>query len=83
MGMSTRGNPYSRPEKSHLELKEEFCSVDRDLDGVIDSTEFEQFIHHLDIRYDHTEIVHGFSTIDTDHDGRIGFAEFLSWWRAH
>lgn len=62
------------------ELREDFEEFDRDGDGTIDFSEFEELLDGLGAEMPHAEARIGFSEIDTDTDGRISFTEFAQWW---
>lgn len=73
---------YLRPQKSHLELMEDFRCCDKNADGKINYGEFKEFMELLEAQLSEQETSIGFREIDHDRNGLIELPEFLTWWRA-
>mmetsp|Transcript_20536 Transcript_20536/g.30868 ORF Transcript_20536/g.30868 Transcript_20536/m.30868 type:complete len:445 (+) Transcript_20536:64-1398(+) len=61
-------------------LMEEFMRHDSDKDGMLNRTDFAQFILDLGLDFDDLYTLKAFSTIDLDNDQRVEFRDFARWW---
>lgn len=62
------------------ELREDFEFFDQDGDGLLEFSEFTEFMDGLGADMTGEECRIGFEEIDSNRDGRIQFGEFLEWW---
>lgn len=60
------------------EYKAAFDIIDKDGDGLIDSTELDELFKRLDQKYNQIEIEEMINEIDMDSDKAIDFKEFLA-----
>ena len=62
------------------ELRETFDHFDRDDNGHIDFSEFNELLDSMNSDIDDMARRLGFDVIDTDGNGSVEFDEFSSWW---
>jgi EF-hand domain pair len=72
---------FSQQSSIEKNLKGIFESLDKDLDGNIDSDEMEAGLKKLDIMISKEQAVEYIKSIDLNNDGKINFYEFSYWWR--
>jgi len=61
-------------------LMELFMRYDSNNDGMLNRTDFAQFILDLGLEFDDLYTLKAFSTIDLDNDQRVEFRDFVRWW---
>lgn len=66
----------------YAEARELFNHYDGNHSGTIEAAEFSRICEALGMEMDDEQLRIGLSIVDADNDGRIGWDEFLSWWKS-
>lgn len=64
------------------EVKEIFGHYDRDRSGQINASELARILEALGMELEEHELKVALLDVDRDQDGKIGWDEFLPWWRS-
>jgi len=62
-------------------LKSVFNNFDKSNDGFIDLNEMETICRELGVDVTHAEFQETLRSLDINHDNKIGFDEFVDWWK--
>lgn len=65
----------------YAEARELFNHYDRNKSGQIEAVEFSRICEALGMEMDDEQLKIGLSIVDGDNDGKIGWDEFLDWWK--
>lgn len=68
-------------EETNNLLKTVFSNFDKAGDGFIDLTEMETICRELGLDVTHAEFQDTLRSLDINHDNKIGFDEFVDWWK--
>lgn len=68
-------------EETNNLLKTVFTNFDKAGDGFIDITEMETICRELGVDVTHAEFQETLRSLDINHDNKIGFDEFVDWWK--
>ena len=68
-------------EETNNLLRTVFNNFDKSNDGFIDSTEMETICRELGVDVTHAEFQETLRSLDRNHDNKIGFDEFVDWWK--
>ncbi len=68
-------------EETNSLLKTVFANLDKSGDGFIDLTEMETICRELGVDVTHAEFQETLRSLDINHDNKIGFDEFVDWWK--
>lgn len=68
-------------EETNALLKSVFTNFDKSNDGYIDLAEMETICRELGVDVTHSEFQETLRSLDINHDNKIGFDEFVDWWK--
>jgi len=68
-------------EETNNLLKSVFANFDKSADGYIDMADMETICRELGVDVTHAEFQETLRSLDINHDNKIGFDEFVDWWK--